>query len=170
MSPRSADDLALVGGPDYLSRADLWNAAGDAARKIRAIAGETRRVVVVHLPNFTSWMVRSRGCQRPPGRPVRSHGALLQTRLPRSPAPDRRRNPPRHRPYRSLRRRRHSHLRCLHLLIGTVIAQVPTTDEPSTGGLAGSDISRTTSLLVAASGSETSIDSGSWLLTTVSTK
>ena len=53
----SPHDLALVSGPDSLSRADLWNAAGDAARKIRTIAGETRRVVVVHLPNSTSWMV-----------------------------------------------------------------------------------------------------------------
>jgi len=33
----SPDDPALVSGRDSLSRADLWNAAGDAARRIRAV-------------------------------------------------------------------------------------------------------------------------------------
>ena len=53
----SPDHPALVSGRDSLSRADLWNAAGDAAEKIRAVVGGGRRVVVVHLPNTTSWMV-----------------------------------------------------------------------------------------------------------------
>ncbi len=51
------DDPAVVSGSDTLSRADLWNAAGEAAEKIRAIVGDARRVVVVHLPNSASWMV-----------------------------------------------------------------------------------------------------------------
>ena len=51
------DDLALVSGRDTLSRADLWNAAGEAAEKISATVGDARRVVVVHLPNSASWMV-----------------------------------------------------------------------------------------------------------------
>ena len=51
------DGLALVSGRDTLTRADLWNAAGEAAEKIRAIVGDARRVVVVHLPNNTSWLV-----------------------------------------------------------------------------------------------------------------
>ena len=49
--------LALVSGSDTLSRGDLWNEAGEAAEKIRAVVGDVRRVVVVHLPNSTSWMV-----------------------------------------------------------------------------------------------------------------
>ncbi|MDE0438613.1 MAG: AMP-binding protein [bacterium] len=53
----SPDDPALVSGRDSLSRADLWNAAGYAARQLRAVVGDGRRVVVVHLPNTTSWMV-----------------------------------------------------------------------------------------------------------------
>ena len=51
------DDLALVSGGDALSRADLWSAAGEAARRIRAVVGDARRVVVLHLPNTTSWPV-----------------------------------------------------------------------------------------------------------------
>ena len=51
------DDLALVSGRDTLSRADLWNAAGEAAEKISETVGDARRVVVVHLPNSASWMV-----------------------------------------------------------------------------------------------------------------
>ena len=39
------------------SRGDLWNEAGEAAEKIRAVVGDVRRVVVVHLPNSTSWLV-----------------------------------------------------------------------------------------------------------------
>ena len=53
----SPDDPALVSGGDTLSRADLWNLAGEAARLIRAVVGPARRVVVLHLPNTTSWPV-----------------------------------------------------------------------------------------------------------------
>ncbi len=51
------NQLALVSGSDTLSRGDLWNQAGEAAEKIRAVVGDVRRVVVVHLPNSTSWLV-----------------------------------------------------------------------------------------------------------------
>ncbi len=51
------NQLALVSGSDTLSRGDLWNEAGEAAEKIRAVVGDVRRVVVVHLPNSTSWLV-----------------------------------------------------------------------------------------------------------------
>ena len=51
------DQLALVSGSDTLSRGDLWSEAGEAAEKIRAVVGDVRRVVVVHLPSSTSWMV-----------------------------------------------------------------------------------------------------------------
>jgi len=51
------DDLAVISGSDTLSRSDLWNAAGEAAEQIRTAVGDARRVVVVHLPNTTSWLV-----------------------------------------------------------------------------------------------------------------
>ena len=51
------DRLALVSGGDTLSRGDLWDEAGKAADEIRGVVGDARRVVVVHLPNSTSWMV-----------------------------------------------------------------------------------------------------------------
>nr|MDE0500217.1 AMP-binding protein [bacterium] len=51
------DRLALVSGGDTLSRGDLWKEAGKAADQIRAVVGDARRVVVIHLPNTTSWMV-----------------------------------------------------------------------------------------------------------------
>ncbi len=51
------NQLALVSGSDTLSRGDLWKEAGKAAEKIRAVVGDVRRVVVVHLPNCTSWLV-----------------------------------------------------------------------------------------------------------------
>ena len=54
---KAPNRLALVSGGDTLSRGDLWNEAGEAADKIRAVVGDARRVVVVHLPNSTSWMV-----------------------------------------------------------------------------------------------------------------
>ena len=51
------DHLALVSGGEVLSRAQLWNQAGEAADEIRGIVGDGRRVVVVHLPNSPSWLV-----------------------------------------------------------------------------------------------------------------
>ena len=53
----SPDALALVSGDETLSRAELWSAAGEAAEKIRDVAGPGRRVVVLHLPNTTAWPV-----------------------------------------------------------------------------------------------------------------
>ncbi len=49
--------LALVSGATAMSRAELWNAAGEAAEQIRSLAGTTRRPVVIHLPNCADWMV-----------------------------------------------------------------------------------------------------------------
>ena len=54
---RSPEALALVSGEVTLSRAELWNAAGEAAEKIRSITGPGRRVVVLLLPNETAWLV-----------------------------------------------------------------------------------------------------------------
>ena len=51
------DALALVSGGDTLSRVELWDAAGEAAEKIRLDICGGRRVVVVHLPNCTAWLV-----------------------------------------------------------------------------------------------------------------
>ncbi|MDE0137987.1 MAG: AMP-binding protein [bacterium] len=53
----SPDEPALVSARETLSRGDLWNAAGEAAEQIRAAVGDAGRVVVVHLPNTTPWMV-----------------------------------------------------------------------------------------------------------------
>ena len=50
-------ELALVSGDDTLSRAELWRLAGEAAEEIRDIVGPGRRVVVIHLPNSTAWVV-----------------------------------------------------------------------------------------------------------------
>ena len=50
-------ELALVSGGDSLSRSELWHAAGEAAEEIRSVVGGRRRVVVVHLPNCTAWVV-----------------------------------------------------------------------------------------------------------------
>ena len=54
---RSPQALALVSGDVTLSRGELWSAAGEAAEKIRGIAGPGRRVVVLLLPNETAWLV-----------------------------------------------------------------------------------------------------------------
>ena len=51
------DALALVSGPDSLSRSELWHAAGLAAEEIRSIIGSRRRVVVILLPNSAVWVV-----------------------------------------------------------------------------------------------------------------
>ena len=51
------DAPALVSDGDTLSRSELWHAAGEAAEGIRSVVGGSRRVVVVHLPNSTSWLV-----------------------------------------------------------------------------------------------------------------
>ena len=50
-------ELALVSGGDTLSRAELWHLAGEAADKIRGVAGPGRQAVVIHLPNSAAWMV-----------------------------------------------------------------------------------------------------------------
>ena len=49
--------LALVSGGDTLTRAELWVAAGLAAQELRSVVGGGRRVVVLHLPNSTAWLV-----------------------------------------------------------------------------------------------------------------
>ncbi|WP_423915645.1 AMP-binding protein [Candidatus Poriferisodalis sp.] len=51
------DELALVSGGSTLSRSELWHAAGEAADEIRSVVGASRRVVVIHLPNCTAWVV-----------------------------------------------------------------------------------------------------------------
>ena len=51
------DELALVSGGSTLSRCELWHAAGEAADEIRSVVGTSRRVVVIHLPNCTAWVV-----------------------------------------------------------------------------------------------------------------
>ena len=50
-------ELALVSGGSTLSRSELWHAAGEAAEEIRSVVGASRRVVVIHLPNCTAWVV-----------------------------------------------------------------------------------------------------------------
>ena len=50
-------ELALVSGGDTLTRAELWHAAGDTAEQLRDIVGPGRRVVVIHMPNCTAWVV-----------------------------------------------------------------------------------------------------------------
>ena len=50
-------ELALASAGDTLSRSELWHAAGEAAEEIRAVVGGSRRVVVIHLPNCTAWVV-----------------------------------------------------------------------------------------------------------------
>ena len=49
--------LALSDGVVSLSRAELWLAAGLAAGEIRSAVGGERRVVAVHLPDSTTWLV-----------------------------------------------------------------------------------------------------------------
>ena len=50
-------EALAIGGVDTLSRAELWLAAGIAAGEIRSAVGLDRRVVVVHLPEGTAWLV-----------------------------------------------------------------------------------------------------------------
>ena len=50
-------ELALASGGDTLSRCELWHAAGEAAEEIRSVVGDRRRVVVIHQPNCTAWVV-----------------------------------------------------------------------------------------------------------------
>ena len=50
-------ELAMVSGGDTLSRSELWHAAGEAAEEFRSAVGTSRRVVLIHLPNYTAWVV-----------------------------------------------------------------------------------------------------------------
>ena len=50
-------ELALVSDGDTLTRAELWRLAGEASGEIRDIVGPGRRVVVIHMPNCTAWVV-----------------------------------------------------------------------------------------------------------------
>ena len=50
-------EIALVSGGNTLTRAELWRLAGEAAEQLRDVVGPGRRVVVIHLPNCTAWVV-----------------------------------------------------------------------------------------------------------------
>ena len=50
-------EIALVSGGDTLTRAELWRLAGEAAEQLRDVVGPGRRVVVIHMPNLTAWVV-----------------------------------------------------------------------------------------------------------------
>ena len=50
-------ELAVVSGGTTMTQSELWHAAGEAAHEIRTVVGERRRVVVIHLPNCTEWVV-----------------------------------------------------------------------------------------------------------------
>ena len=50
-------EVALVSGDDILSRAELWRMAGETAEQLRGIVGPGRRVVGIHMPNCTAWVV-----------------------------------------------------------------------------------------------------------------
>ena len=50
-------ELALVSGGDTLSRAELWRLSGEVAEQLRDVVGPGRRVVVIHMPNCTAWVV-----------------------------------------------------------------------------------------------------------------
>ena len=47
----------LISGEHALSRSGLWHAAGETAEQVRSVVGGGRRVVVLHLPNSTGWLV-----------------------------------------------------------------------------------------------------------------
>ena len=51
------DALALISGGDTLSRSELWHVAGETAEQIHSVIGGGRRVVLLHLPNSTGWLV-----------------------------------------------------------------------------------------------------------------
>jgi len=51
------DALALISGKDALSRSELWHAGGEIAEQIHSVIGGGRRVVLLHLPNSTGWLV-----------------------------------------------------------------------------------------------------------------